>query len=64
MPENVTFTENEIIIIENVLTELLQLIPNDNGAHTEILEKIINAQNIIGAKLDPASTGMAQSGSS
>ncbi len=61
MPEIVSFDTNEIITIENVLVELEQMIPNENGENTEILEKIVTAQNIISAKLDPAAVGMAQS---
>ncbi|MGD1837412.1 MAG: hypothetical protein ACPKPY_05070 [Nitrososphaeraceae archaeon] len=55
------FSEGEIITIENLLIKLRQMIPNDNGENTDILEEIINAENIVSAKLDPTATGMAQS---
>lgn len=59
MPELYSFDETEITMVENVLTKLLDLIPNENGENTQILEEIVEAQNIIGAKLDKTG-GMTQ----
>lgn len=52
MPEDLYVSQDELIYIENVLVELRNLIPNDAGENTELLEKIVNAENIITAKLD------------
>ncbi|TVM02731.1 MAG: hypothetical protein CV087_08850 [Candidatus Brocadia sp. WS118] len=52
MPEDIYVSQDELIYIENVLVELRNLIPNDAGENTELLEKIVNAENIITAKLD------------
>ena len=46
------FAEDEVVFIENVLVELEELVPNDQGENTEILEKIITAQQIVTARLD------------
>ena len=63
MPENYCFDEQEIVTIENLLVKLQEMIPNETGENTEILDEIVTAQNIIGAKLDPQAA-MTQDSSS
>lgn len=57
-----SFTQDEVVFIENVLVELRSLIPNDMGENQNILEKIVLAEQIIGARLDPDSAEIGDSG--
>lgn len=54
-------TQDEIVFIENVLVELRSLIPNDMGENMAIMEKIVLAEQIIGARLDPDSAAIGDS---
>lgn len=54
-------TQDEIVFIENVLVELRSLIPNDMGENMPIIEKIVLAEQIIGARLDPDSAAIGDS---
>jgi hypothetical protein len=66
----IKFTEDEVVYIENILVTLREAIPNDMGENSEILEKIVTAEQIITARLDSGeegggdSIGMGNSGSS
>lgn len=46
------FAQDEVVFIENVLVKLQDMIPNDQGENSEILEMILTALQIIGARLD------------
>jgi hypothetical protein len=63
----IKFTEDEVVYIENILVTLREAIPNDMGENSEILEKIVTAEQIITARLDSGeeagdSIGMGNSG--
>jgi hypothetical protein len=65
----IKFTEDEVVYIENILVTLREAIPNDMGENSEILEKIVTAEQIITARLDSGeeagdSIGMGNSGGS
>lgn len=47
-----SFTEDEIVFIENVMEELQNMIPNEQGENSEILEKIVLVSQIVGSRLD------------
>lgn len=55
------FTQDETVFIENILVELRSRISNDMGENTEILEKIVLAEQILGARLDPSDTVIGNS---
>ena len=64
----IKFTEDEVVYIENILVTLREAIPNDMGENSEILEKIVTAEQIIEARMSSGeeddSIGMGNSGSS
>lgn len=56
------FTQDEVVFIENVLVEIRNILPNDMmGENTEILEKIVLAEQIIGSRLDPEAAEIGDS---
>ena len=55
------FTQDETVFIENILVELRSRISNDMGENTEILEKIVLAEQILGARLNPSDTVIGNS---
>lgn len=59
--EHHVFFHDEVVFIENVLVELRSLIPNDQGENNEILEKIVMAEQILGARLDSEATEIGDS---
>lgn len=48
----ISFAQEDIVFIENVLVKLEGMIPNEQGENSEILEMIVLAEQIIGSKLD------------
>lgn len=46
------FAQEEVIFIENVLVKLQEMIPNEQGENTEIMEMIVTCLQIVGARLD------------
>lgn len=58
----VQFNREEIVFIENVLVSLRTMIDNTNSDNTDILEKIVIAEQVIGARLDPEAASTGDSG--
>ena len=50
--KTLSFTNDEVVFIENVLVKLEGMIPNEQGENSEILEMIVLAEQIIGSRLD------------
>ena len=57
-----TLTQDEIIFIENILVKVRDMLPNEMGENQQILEEIVLAEQIIGARLDPEAAEIGDSG--
>lgn len=54
-PNMLGFAQEEAIFMENVFVKLSDMIPNEQGENTEIMEMITTCLQILGARLDSQS---------